>query len=96
MSTKPQSAGSKEPHVILGIHVVDRTQRASDVQSALTEFGTNIKTRLGLHDVHDGFASPNGLMLIEFVGDEGQCKSLVGRLAAIKGVEVKQMVFSHP
>jgi hypothetical protein len=96
VSTKPQSAGSKEPHVILGIHVIDHTQHASDVQAALTEFGTHIKTRLGLHDVHDGFASPNGLMLIEFVGGESQSKSLIGRLAAIKGVEVKQMVFEHP
>jgi hypothetical protein len=87
---------TKEPHVIVGIHVVDRAQHASDVQSILSQFGANIKTRLGLHDVHDGSASSNGLMLIEFVGGEGQAKTLAEKLVAIKGVEVKQMVFSHP
>jgi hypothetical protein len=90
------SATKTAPHVILGIHVSDRTQHAPDVQAALSEYGTNIKTRVGLHDVHDGFCSLNGLMLVEFVGAESQCQGLLGKLSAVKGVEVKQMVFEHP
>jgi hypothetical protein len=102
MSTKKSPAkeiardeGSAEPHVILGIHVADRAHHAPGVQTVLTEHGANIKTRLGLHDVHDGSCSPNGLILIEYIGDDAGCKAMVGRLTAIEGVEVKQMVFEH-
>src|SRR5665647_3339838 len=87
--------GSSEPHVILGIHVADRAHHAPGVQTVLTEHGTNIKTRLGLHDVYDGSCSPNGLILIEYIGDDGGCEAMVSRLTAIKGVEVKRMVFEH-
>jgi desulfoferrodoxin-like iron-binding protein len=84
------------PHVILGIHITNRVQHASSVQSVLTGFGCNIKTRLGLHEVHADVCSPNGLMLIEFCGSDSECDDLVGKLVAVEGVEVKRMVFDHP
>lgn len=90
-----QAEGSAEPHVILGIHVADRAHHAPGVQGVLTEHGANIKTRLGLHEVHDGACSPNGLILIEYIGDDAGCEAMVDRLTAIKGVEVKRMVFEH-
>jgi hypothetical protein len=90
------TANPVAPHVILGIHVADRTHHATGVQAVLTEFGENIKTRLGLHDVHDGYCSPNGLLLIEFVGPGAKHDALVAKLSAIQGVEIKQMVFDHP
>jgi hypothetical protein len=88
--------GSKESHVILGIHVTGRTEHVPGMQAVLTEYGANIKTRLGLHEVHEGFCSPNGLLLIEFAGDIAQCDALSARLSAVEGVEVKRMVFDHP
>jgi hypothetical protein len=96
MATTKVSADRPAPHVILGVHVVDRTHHAGGVQAVLTEFGEGIKTRLGLHDVHEGYCSPNGLLLIEFVGDPARCDALVERLSAIQGIDVKQMVFDHP
>ena len=84
------------PHVIFGVHVIDRGERAPTVQSVLTEFGDNIKTRVGLHDVHEGFCSPNGLLLIEFLGDQTRADAFLKRITAIPGVEVKRMVFEHP
>lgn len=84
-----------DSHVILGLHVHDRAHRASGVQAVLSEFGENIKSRLGLHDVHDGFCSPNGLILLEFVGSDAICEKMVVRLGALQGVEVKRMVFHH-
>jgi hypothetical protein len=95
MATANASAKAA-PHFILGVHVIDRTHHAGGVQSVLTEFGDGIKTRLGVHDVHDGYCSPNGLLLIEFVGDAARCDALVQQLSAVQGVEVKQMVFVHP
>ena len=65
-------------------------------RAVLTEYGDNIKTRLGLHDVHEGFCSPNGLLLVEFLGDAARADTFAKRLSAIQGVEVKRMVFDHP
>jgi hypothetical protein len=87
---------SQTPHLIFGIHVIGRGEHAPTVQSVLTEYGDSIKTRLGLHDVHDGFCSPNGLLLVEFLGDAARADAFAKRLAAIQGVEVKRMVFDHP
>ena len=40
-----------DEHIILGIHITDRLKNAVDVQKVFTEYGCNIKTRVGLHDV---------------------------------------------
>jgi hypothetical protein len=88
-------SGVKDPHLIFGIHIMDRGHHAVGVQAVLTEFGENIKTRLGLHELHEGSNSPNGLLLIEFIGDKARAKSFADRLGAIEGVDVKQMVFDH-
>lgn len=36
-------------HHICGVHITERLEHALQVQQVLTEFGRNIKTRLGLH-----------------------------------------------
>ena len=87
---------SAAPHVVFGIHVVDRGQHAANVQAVLTEYGENIKTRRGLHDVHEGSSSSNGLLLVEFLGDKARADAFADRVSAIQGVEVKRMVFDHP
>jgi len=79
-----------EDHIILGIHVTDRLEEASAVQ-----YGCNIKTRIGLHQVEGNVCSPRGLILLELVGDKGPCEELAGKLAALEGVELQQMVFRH-
>ena len=66
------------------------------VQGVLAEYGDNIKTRLGLHNVHQGYCSPSGLLLVEFAGDQGRADAFSKRLSAVPGVEVKRMVFDHP
>lgn len=83
-------------HFILGVHITDRLKDAATVQRLLTEYGTHIKTRLGLHEVEPGSASPQGLVLLEVVGDAPVCEGLAAKLNAIEGVEVQQMVFTHP
>jgi hypothetical protein len=85
-----------ENHVILGIHITERTKNARQVQEALTEFGGSIKTRLGLHEVDAHVGSPNGLLLLEIVGGEARAGALVDKLGAIDGVYCKKMIFDHP
>ena len=84
-----------DQHIILGIHISDRLKNAVDVQKVFTEYGCNIKTRIGLHDVDDRSCSPSGVVLIEFFGGEDEAAQMMGKLNEIEGVAVQQMVFHH-
>ena len=83
-----------EKHIILGVHVTDRLKKASEVQRLFSEYGCNIKTRLGLHEVQN-VCSPNGIVLLEMYGEDQVCFDLADKLAAIEGIEVQKMVFTH-
>ena len=85
----------QENHIIVGIHVTDRVKHATEVQQVLTGFGGHIKTRVGLHEIDSRFSSPNGVILLEMVGDARKCYSILPRLNAIRGVEAKKIVFAH-
>ncbi len=87
---------AKDTHYIVGIHVDDRIKRASDVQQLLTDYGCNIKTRIGLHEVTGQFCAGFGLILLEMIGEPVKVKELAQKLDAIDGVSVQQMVFDHP
>jgi hypothetical protein len=86
----------KPNHLILGIHITERLHHALPVQQVLTEFGNNIKTRLGLHEISDKEIATGGIVLIEFVGNDSRFHEFTQRLNAIDGVEAKQLVFDHP
>jgi len=85
----------QDDHVILGIHVTDRLNDAVPVQKVFSEYGCNIKTRVGLHDVGEELCSPSGIVLIEFYGSEADADAMAERLNAVEGVDVKKMVFGH-
>jgi hypothetical protein len=78
---------------ILGIRISDRAHEVALVQSVLTKFGCSIRTRLGLHEVKDGFCAPGGIILLELCGDQSEFLKLEKALLAIEGLEVKKMVF---
>ena len=83
-------------HRIVGVHVTDRAIHAGDVQSILSKYGKNIRTRLGLHEVSEDAASPNGLLILEVVGSNQEIDALSDELRRLKGIQVQSMVFSHP
>lgn len=83
-------------HLILGVHVTDRVTEVPRIQALLTEYGCSIRTRLGLHDADDKRCSPGGVILLELVGDRARCGQLARKLAVVKGVEVKKIVFGKP
>jgi hypothetical protein len=80
--------------IIVGVHVMDRNAHAGAVQHILTEHGCQIKTRIGLHDVHDGYCSPNGLILLEMI-DRPETVEMIGKLQALEGVDLQMMEFDH-
>ena len=85
----------KADHIILGIHITDRVRFAGEVQKVLTEFGCNIKTRLGLHEVSENYCAGEGVVLLELVGGPEILQRMTAKLAVIEGVQVKEMVFAH-
>lgn len=85
----------QDSHIIIGIHVQNRVQNASDIQKILTEHGCSIKTRLGLHEVQGSFCAAGGIIILEMVGDGPEMEQMVKRLTAIDGVDVQKMVFDH-
>ncbi len=85
----------KARHIVLGVHITDRTRHAHQVQDLFTEYGCSIKTRIGLHTVSDNFCSPNGLVLLEMAGDEKPILELLDKLGDIEGVDVQKMIFEH-
>lgn len=85
----------RDRHIIYGIHVANRTDKAGAIQELLTRFGGNIKTRIGLHDVGSHVSAPSGVILLEMFGNEVQFRDLKSHLILLEGVEVKEMVFDH-
>ncbi len=85
----------REDHVIVGVHVTDRAKEAVRVQEILTDFGCDIKTRIGLHEIHDSYCSPAGLIVLEVISGEERADSLISELSAVEGVEIRKMVFGH-
>lgn len=84
-----------DDHIILGIHVTNRLKNAVDVQKVFTDYGCNIKTRIGLHDVDENACSPSGVVLIEFFGSDEEATAMMAKLNDVEGVQVQRMVFGH-
>ena len=79
--------------IILGIQVTNRVEKIPDVQKILTEYGCNIKTRLGLHEVSKSVCSALGLLLLDTYGDEADILEMEKKLKKVKGLVVKKMIF---
>lgn len=85
---------SKMMYTVIGIHIPNRFKHATEVQKVLTEYGCNIKTRLGLHDVDKEYCATNGLLLLEMYGKESNLKEMLNKLRIIDGgIDVQQMIF---
>lgn len=84
-----------ERHTIVGVHIGQRLTNAGAVQAVFTEFGCNIRTRVGLHDTDGTVCSPGGVVLLDVIGAQSDCDALMTRLGTIEGVEVQKMVFTQ-
>ncbi|MFH1550537.1 MAG: hypothetical protein ABIH04_08270 [Planctomycetota bacterium] len=84
-----------DKRIILGVHISKRAEQAAGVQKTFTEYGCNIKTRLGLHEADEKLCSSAGIVILEFFGDEPKADELAKKLMAVDGIEVKKMVFNQ-
>ena len=84
-----------DTHIIIGIHIDDRLKKAVDVQKVFSDYGSNIKTRVGLHDAAANICSPSGVVLIEFLGSSAKATEMMDKLATVEGVQVQRMTFGN-
>ncbi|MDR1491991.1 MAG: hypothetical protein LBT05_04640 [Planctomycetaceae bacterium] len=83
-----------ETRVILGVNIPNFAKNSGEVQKIFTEFGCNIRTRLGLHNVTDGACIPNGLIILEIIGGVKVADDLSEKLLKTNlALEIKKMVF---
>ncbi len=80
---------------IIGVLLSDRVGTATEVQQVFTDFGCNIKTRIGLHDAGNSTCDPSGLILLEVFGDEAQLVEMESKLGQITGVKTQRMIFEY-
>ena len=77
---------------IIGIGIENRKETAIKVQDVLTEFGCDIKARLGLSDYKENECSYKGLILLD-VPNREKAIELEKRLKDIANVTIKEMEF---
>jgi hypothetical protein len=80
-----------DKHIIVGVHIEDREAHAVRVQEVFTQFGAQIKTRLGMHD---DICPTNGLILLE-MADTPQTTQMIEVVGAIEGIDCQAMMFEH-
>ncbi len=80
-------------HTIFGVHVNQRVENVPAVQTILSKYGCNIRTRLGIHDADSTSCSPDGLLLVDVFGPETE--DFYRELHSLKGVDVQRMDFGE-
>jgi len=71
---------------LLILKIAARSQQAPRVQEILTQFGCNIKTRLGLHEASPEYCAEDGLVILELTGKQEEIEQLKERLHKLEGV----------
>ena len=67
------------------------SREAVKVQEVLTEFGCNIKVRLGLHEVTEEKCANDGLVILEVGGEKAEIKDMIEKLNAIEYVNAQHI-----
>ncbi|MDC7235078.1 MAG: hypothetical protein PQJ58_17730 [Spirochaetales bacterium] len=76
---------------LVAVKVGHREDTAASVQTVLTEFGCNIKVRLGLHDLPEGACSPAGLIILQVTAAQEELDAFLNKLNAVDGVVAKSL-----
>ncbi len=71
---------------VIMIKIDHRSSEAATVQNILTEYGCNIKVRLGLHEVSKEICANDGLIVLEVEGDKRKLNTIVKKLNAVEFV----------
>jgi len=73
------------------IKIDHRASEATRVQGILTDFGCNIKVRLGLHEVSKEFCANDGLVVLEVEGEKAVIDDMISKLNTIEYVKAQMI-----
>lgn len=76
-------------YYIIGLRVDHRHANALNLQKVLTEFGCNIKLRVGLHETSEEFCSDDGVIMLQACGDKATIDRMMESFNALEGVSAK-------
>ena len=79
--------------IILAIKLEERLENSLKLQKILSNFGCQIKTRLGLHDIMDNCCTNWGIIVLQFVGDEISLKNLEKEISEIQNTKIGKIIF---
>ena len=74
---------------VILVKIDHRSSEAVKVQTLLTDYGCNIKVRLGLHEVSKEFCANDGLIILEVEGDKRKLNKLLKQLNAVEYVQAQ-------
>ncbi|MDD2331360.1 MAG: hypothetical protein PHI68_01770 [Candidatus Cloacimonetes bacterium] len=74
---------------VILIKIDHRSTEALKVQNILTEYGCNIKVRLGLHEVSKEYCANDGLVILEVDGKSEELDTMLKGLNQIEYVDAK-------
>jgi len=77
---------------LVAVKIGSREATATAVQKILTDFGCNIKVRLGLHDIPENACSPSGLVILQTSAEDGELSEFISRLNALEDVVAKSLI----
>jgi len=79
--------------VVLGVCISSRAKEVPAVQQVLTEYGCNIRPRLGMHEVAGEYCAPSGVVLLDMVGAPEDIDACQTKLTAVEGVQCQRLEF---
>lgn len=71
---------------VIMIKIDRRISDAAKVQNVLTEYGCNIKVRLGLHEISEEHCANDGLILLQVDGEKSHLDTIVEKLNEVEFV----------
>jgi hypothetical protein len=78
---------------IVLIKIDHRSQEAALVQGILTEYGCNIKVRLGLHEASNEFCAQDGMVILHVDGKPEELTAMLDKLNKVDYVQAQLMEF---
>ncbi len=80
-------------NTILGIKLEERLENSLKFQKILSEYGCQIKTRLGLHSSENNSCTNWGIIILEFTGNENSLNNFEKEISVIENIKIGKIVF---
>lgn len=78
---------------LMAIKIDGRIAKAPHVQEILTEYGCNIRTRIGFHETNEDHCSMDGVLILQLFGEKKEINDMMGELNGLEGVSPKIIEF---